>query len=71
MKPAETGSKQGMAARSGGLGVPFRLPLLILGFVSLASGVLAGLARFGWGVPLPAAQLVLLHGPLMIWLPAP
>ena len=55
-----------MTAQSGGLGVPFRLPLLILGFVSLASGVLAGLARFGWGVPLPSAQLALLHGPLMV-----
>lgn len=52
--------------RSGDLGVPFRLPLLILGFISLASGVLAGLARLGWGVPLPSTQLVLLHGPLMI-----
>jgi len=55
-----------MSVRSGGLGVPFRLPLLILGFVSLASGILAGLARLGWGVPLPSAQLVLLHGPLMV-----
>jgi len=55
-----------MTAKSGGLGVPFRLPLLIMGFVSLASGVLAGLARFGWEVPLPSAQLVLLHGPLMV-----
>jgi metal-sulfur cluster biosynthetic enzyme len=54
------------AVQSGGLGVPFRLPLLILGFASLASGVLAGLARMGWAVPLPAAQLTLLHGPLMI-----
>ena len=55
-----------MTAQSGGLGVPFRLPLLILGFISLASGVLAGLARLGWNVPLPSAQLVVLHGPLMI-----
>jgi metal-sulfur cluster biosynthetic enzyme len=52
--------------QSGGLGVPFRLPLLILGFASLAAGVLAGLVRMGWGVPLPSAQLVLLHGPLMV-----
>ncbi len=52
--------------RSANLGVPFRLPLLILGFVSLASGVLAGLARLGWSVPLPSAQIVLLHGPLMV-----
>lgn len=55
-----------MTVRSGDLGVLFRLPLLILGFASLASGVLAGLARLGWGVPLPSAQLVLLHGPLMV-----
>ena len=55
-----------MAVRSGDLGVPFRLPLLILGFASLVSGVLAGLARLGWAVPLPSAQLALLHGPLMV-----
>lgn len=53
-------------ARSGGLGVPFRLPLLVLGFASLATGVLAGLARLGWAVPLPSAQILLLHGPLMV-----
>lgn len=52
--------------RPGDLGVPFRLPLLILGFASLASGVLAGLARLSWSVPLPSAQLALLHGPLMV-----
>lgn len=52
--------------RSGNLGVPFRLPLLILGFVSLAFGVLTGLARLGWGVPTHPAQLALLHGPLMV-----
>lgn len=52
--------------RPGDLGVPFRLPLLIMGFVSLAFGVLAGLKRLGWGVPLPSAQMAMLHGPLMI-----
>jgi len=57
---------QEMIVRSGDFGVPFRLPLLILGFASLALGVLAGLARLGWGVPLPSAQLALLHGPLMV-----
>ena len=54
------------STRPGDLGVPFRLPLLILGFAALASGVLAGLARLGWGVPLPAPELLLLHGPLMV-----
>lgn len=48
------------------LPVALRVPLLILGFVSLLSGVLAGLARLGWAVPLPAPQLLLLHGPLMV-----
>jgi len=52
--------------RFGNLGVPFRLPLLIMGFVALAFGVLAGLARLGWGVPSHAVQLTLLHGPLMV-----
>lgn len=52
--------------RSGNLGVPFRLPLLIMGFISLAFGVLAGLTRLGWQVPPHAAQLALLHGPLMV-----
>lgn len=52
--------------RAGDLGVPFRLPLLILGFVSLATGVGTGLLRLGWAVPFPPAELALLHGPLMI-----
>ncbi len=52
--------------RPGDLGVPFRLPLLILGFAALVSGVLAGLARLGWNAPLPGPQLLLLHGPLMV-----
>ena len=52
--------------RLGDLGVPFRLPLLILGFVSLATGVGAGLLRLGWAVPFPPAALTLLHGPLML-----
>lgn len=42
-----------------------RLPLLALGFVSLVGGVLAGLARLGLPVPLPHADLAVLHGPLM------
>lgn len=50
----------------GNLSVPFRLPLLILGFVCLAAGVLAGLSRLGFGVPFDAAQLAGLHGPLMV-----
>lgn len=52
--------------RQGDLKVPFRLPLLIMGFMSLAAGVGSGLLRLGWEVSLPSAELVLLHGPLMV-----
>ncbi len=44
---------------------PWRLPLLVLGFVSLIIGVGAGLLRLGWSVPSPAADLAAFHGPLM------
>ncbi len=54
------------AVRAGDFGVPFRLPLLILGFLSLATGVGAGLLRMGWAVPFPPAELAALHGPLML-----
>lgn len=43
-----------------------RLPLLALGFIALAFGVGAGLARMGWQFSLPGAALVAWHGPLMI-----
>jgi hypothetical protein len=43
-----------------------RLPLLALGFVGLAVGVGAGLARLGFRVPALAASAAALHGPLMI-----
>lgn len=54
------------ATRPGDLGVPFRLPLLVMGFISLAAGVGAGLLRLGWNLPFPPAELALLHGPLML-----
>ncbi len=41
--------------------VGFRVPLLVLGFVSLASGLAAGLARFGFALKAPAT----LHGALL------
>ena len=43
-----------------------RLPLLVLGFVSLATGVGAGLARLGVSVPDVAAAAAASHGPLMV-----
>ncbi len=45
---------------------PARLPLLVLGFLSLLAGVLAGLVRLGWALPLPSPELLGLHGPLMV-----
>ena len=42
----------------------WRLPLLVLGFVSLAAGVAGGLARLSaFEVP---ASAIALHGPLMV-----
>ncbi len=43
-----------------------RLPLLAAGFVALAVGVGAGLARMGWAFPLPDSRLIAWHGPLMV-----
>jgi hypothetical protein len=51
---------------SGGFGPAARLPLLAAGFVALAFGVGAGLARAGWAFPLPDARVISWHGPLMI-----
>lgn len=43
-----------------------RLPLLAFGFVALAVGVGAGLARLGWAMPEVATGAAALHGPLMV-----
>jgi len=43
----------------------YRLPLLVLGFVSLALGVAGGLARLGVQIPAPAGAIAL-HGALMV-----
>ena len=43
----------------------YRLPLLILGFASLALGVAGGLARLGASIPAPAGAIAL-HGALMV-----
>lgn len=44
----------------------YRLPMLVLGFIALGVGVGAGLARLGWGFPLPSPAFLPLHGPLMV-----
>lgn len=43
-----------------------RLPLLLLGMLSLLGGVLAGLARLAWDVPAVASNAAGWHGALMI-----
>lgn len=43
-----------------------RLPLLILGFIALFTGVGAGLARLGWHMPQVAASSAAVHGALMV-----
>ena len=43
----------------------YRLPLLVLGFVSLALGVAGGLARLGAAIPAPGGAIAL-HGALMV-----
>ena len=44
-----------------------RFPLLALGLAALAAGVWAGLLRFGWSLPGGHANLIELHGPLMVF----
>lgn len=48
------------------LAVKYRIPMLILGFASLAFGIGSGLLRLGWNFPLPVTGLVGMHGPLMV-----
>jgi hypothetical protein len=44
-----------------------RFPLLALGIASLVYGVWAGLIRLGWSLPAGRANVVELHGPLMVF----
>lgn len=43
----------------------WRVPLLVLGIVSLFFGVLGGLWRLGWDLPLPGTEPASFHGALM------
>ncbi len=44
-----------------------RFPLLALGLAALVCGIWAGLLRFGWSLPQGRANLIELHGPLMVF----
>jgi len=48
------------------LAVPYRIPMLIAGFISLLSGIYIGLTRLGWNLPLHTAAQFELHGVLMV-----
>lgn len=48
------------------LPVPFRIPMLMAGFVCLAFGIGVGLSKLGWNVPFPVVRLAAFHGPLMV-----
>lgn len=54
----------------GGLPLPWRFPLLLIGMLSLLAAVSAGLLRAGWNfsspLPLFSPSLIGLHAPLMI-----
>jgi hypothetical protein len=54
-----------VSAEAPGLPPRWRLPLLLLGFLSLAFGIAGGLARLAPAVPAPAGALVL-HGAVMV-----
>lgn len=68
MTPSTTPDSTSPARRAASAGLPplGRVPLLVLGFVSLVVGTTAGLARLGWPMPEVSASMVHLHGPLMI-----
>ena len=63
---AEPAAKRSLGGAHGGLPVVWRVPLLVLGMLSLLTGVLAGLLRAGWSLPLPRPELMAVHGPLMV-----
>ncbi|MDQ5944605.1 MAG: hypothetical protein QG619_22, partial [Pseudomonadota bacterium] len=63
-------AKTSLGGTRGGLPVVWRVPLLVLGMISLLTGVLAGLLRAGSSLPpslpLPRPELMAVHGPLMV-----
>lgn len=63
MAPASSVPARGMQRT---VAAPYRVPLLVLGFVALVLGVAAGLRRLGVAAPLPSSGLIALHGPLMV-----
>ena len=52
------------SARAGG--TMRRVPLLVIGMLSMACGVWLGLVRLGWNLPLLRPDQLIAHGPLMV-----
>ncbi|MCX4186718.1 hypothetical protein [Methylophaga sp. OBS4] len=48
------------------LPVKYRIPLLMLGFISLIFGIAGGLLRLGWSIPFIELNVAASHGALMI-----
>ena len=44
----------------------WRVPMLVVGLLSMACGVWLGLVRLGWNLPLPWQDQLIAHGPLMV-----
>ena len=43
-----------------------RVPLLVVGLLSMMFGMWLGLVRLGWNLPLPWQDQLIAHGPLMV-----
>jgi hypothetical protein len=43
-----------------------RVPMLVVGLLSMACGMWLGLVRLGWNLPLPWQDQLIAHGPLMV-----
>ncbi|MEO8257665.1 MAG: hypothetical protein ABI868_10010 [Acidobacteriota bacterium] len=43
-----------------------RVPLLVVGLLSMACGMWLGLVRLGWNLPLPWQDQLIAHGPLIV-----
>ncbi|ACT47966.1 hypothetical protein [Methylotenera mobilis] len=48
------------------LAVHYRIPMLIVGFISLICGMYVGLIRLGWSLPVSSTTHLALHAPLMV-----
>ena len=48
------------------LAVHYRIPMLVIGFISLLCGMYIGLIRLGWGLPISSTTHLALHAPLMV-----